>query len=103
MNQINCFQQLEGLGLLFAQVVWVGFEVIWCCLVCVGDGQRADAAACAMSMFLLSATALRKLYLSRNLRGDLPSQTVGSDPACHICMGIKVCKLNIWCSRSHVY
>lgn len=53
-------------------------------MVCVGDGQRADAAACAMSMFFLSATALEKLRVSRDLRGDLPSQTVGSDPACHI-------------------
>lgn len=55
-------------------------------MVCVGDGQRADAAACAMSMFSLSATALKKLCLSRNLRGDLPSQTAGSDQACHICV-----------------
>lgn len=53
-------------------------------MVCVGDGQRADAAALAMSMFFLSATALKKLRVSRDLRGDLPSQTVGSDPACHI-------------------
>lgn len=60
--------------MLFAQVVWVGFEVLWCCLVCVGDGQRAAAAAFTMSMFFLSAAAL-KFYLSRNLRGDLPSQT----------------------------
>lgn len=50
----------------------------------MGDGQRADAAACAMPMFFLFAPAL-KLYLSRNLRGDLPSQTVSSDPACHMC------------------
>lgn len=57
------------------------------------DGQGADAAACAVSLFFLSATALKKLYLSRNWRGDLPSQTVGSDPACHMCVGIKVCKL----------
>lgn len=53
-------------------------------MVCVGDGQRADAAALAMSMFFLSATALKKLRVSRDLRGDLPSQAVGSDPACHI-------------------
>lgn len=80
---------------MFAQVVWVGFEVLWCCLVCVRDGQRADAAACAMSvLFFFSATAL-ELYLSRNLRSDLPSQTVGSDPACHMCVGMKVCKFNI--------
>lgn len=49
----------------------------------MGDGQRADAAACAMSVFFLFATVL-KLRVSRDLRGDLPSQTVGSDPACHI-------------------
>lgn len=51
------------------------------CLPC----QRADAVACAMLMFFpLSAPAFRKLHLSRNLISDLPSWTVGPDPACHI-------------------
>lgn len=37
--------------------------------------------------FPLSATALKKLQLSRNLLGDLPSQAVGPGPACrvHVC------------------
>lgn len=39
---------------------------------------------CNVNVFPLSATALKKLHLSRNLIGDLPSQTVGPDPACHI-------------------
>ena len=39
---------------------------------------------CNVSVFPLSATALQQLHLSRNLAGDLPSQTVGPDGACHI-------------------
>lgn len=42
---------------------------------------------CNVNVFPFSATALKKLRLSRNLIRDLPSQTIGPDPACHIHVG----------------
>lgn len=80
-----CLLRLCGFVLRFFGAVWFVSEMV--------REQMQQLVQC--QWFCFSATALEKPYLSRNLRGNLPSLTVGSDPVCHMCVGIKICRLNI--------